>query len=296
MRPRALGTAYAVALAAALTFAFSPFGSGLENLTLDIRFGLLRTPQTLPLRSDVVVVGIDEGTLEKFREPLALWHPHLADLLTALAAASPSLIALDLVLPDKSYEFLIPGYDRPLLAALRHARDTGPLVLAQTVDEQGQLQKLFPPLLAMAGADAAGLALVRPDADGTVRRVAGALITGQAELPTLLGRMAHALGLKAGTGLVDYSVGGPFDYVSMPRTRSSETETSSSACSTAPRRRGARSFLPRPARPFSPRSPNATRRPPSVATRTATPSRTRSCATRRACRFRSASRPSSSAR
>lgn len=55
--------------------------------------------------------------------------------------------------------------------------------------------------------------------------------------------------------------------------------------------------LPAPApRPFSPRSPSATRPPPSAATRTATPSPTRSCATRRACRSPSASRPSSIAR
>ena len=78
--------------------------------------------------------------------------------------------------------------------------------------------------------------------------------------------------------------------------RSSRSAMSSSACSTAPRRRPASSSRPPPGRRSSPRFPSATRRPPSATTRTATRSPTRSCATPRACRSPSASRRSSSAR
>lgn len=207
--------AYPVIALLAIGIALSPLGEQAERHSLDVRFRLLRHLAPQNGAPDVVVVGIDEASFRTYREPLALWHPHLAELFRALAAAGPSLAAFDLVLPDKSYEFLIPGYDRPLLAALRALRQDTPVVLAQTLDERGQLRPLFAPLLAMAGADAAALALVRPDIDGTVRRASGTLNTHTSGLPTMLGRMAGALGHDAGEGFIDYAHGAAFDYLPM---------------------------------------------------------------------------------
>jgi CHASE2 domain-containing sensor protein len=167
---KTLGLVYCAVALVAVALAWSPFGEQAERGSLDLRFRLIRDYLAERDAADVVVVGIDEQSVGAYREPLALWHPHLAELLQALAAGAPRLVALDLVLPDKSYEFLIPGYDRPLLAALRTLRKNTPIVLAQTTDEEGRLRPLFAPLLAMAGADAAAIALVLPDDDGTVRR------------------------------------------------------------------------------------------------------------------------------
>ncbi|MFT5446599.1 MAG: adenylate cyclase, partial [Gammaproteobacteria bacterium] len=89
------------------------------------------------------------------------------------------------------------------------------VVLAQTTDEQGRLRPLFAPLLAMAGADAAALALVLPDDDGTVRRASGTLETTAGSLPTMLGRMANILERNVGEGFIDYSVGSAFNYLPM---------------------------------------------------------------------------------
>ncbi len=216
-RPRLMQLPFAYCAIALLAagIALSPLGEQAERYSLDLRFRLLRHVAPDRDAPEVVVVGIDEASFRAYREPLALWHPHLAALLRALAAAEPSLVALDLVLPDKSYEFLIRGYDRPLLAALRALRKSTPVVLAQTLDERGRLRPLFAPLLAMAGADAAALALVPVDADGTVRRANATLTTDASGLPTLLGRMAGALGLEAGAGFIDYARGPAFEYLPM---------------------------------------------------------------------------------
>jgi hypothetical protein len=42
-------------------------------------------------------------------------------------------VCLDIVLPDRRFDAIVPGYDRQLLAGILTARRTTPLVLALTV-------------------------------------------------------------------------------------------------------------------------------------------------------------------
>ena len=183
---------------------------------LDMQFRLLRAkfPQAAP---EVVVVGVDEATVAQFYEPLTLWHPHIAKFLQAMTQAVPSAVGIDLVLPDRSFDRVAPGYDKTLIRGIVEARRAFPLVLAQTIDPEGKPRPLHRPFVGAAGEGGTGYALLPVDTDGVVRRVDERLSEGGAAVPTLVGQMARRLGIVASAGFVDYARGAPFDYVPLNR-------------------------------------------------------------------------------
>jgi CHASE2 domain-containing sensor protein len=97
------------------------------------------------------------------------------------------------VLPDRSYDEIVPGYDRALLTGILVARRTAPVVLALTADPSGAQGKIHPPLVAAAGADGTGYALLSVDDDGIVRRFDERLSSGGGLVPTLAGQLARRL-------------------------------------------------------------------------------------------------------
>ena len=60
------------------------------------------------------------------KEPFALWHPYLGKFLQAMAAAKPAVVGLDIALPERSYQFLIPQYDQSLLQGLQKLKSQNP--------------------------------------------------------------------------------------------------------------------------------------------------------------------------
>jgi class 3 adenylate cyclase len=161
----------------------------------------------------VAIVGIDEKTFARFREPFALWHPHLGKFLRAMAVAQPSVVGLDVVLPDKSYQFLIPGYDQSLLAGLALLRGKVPVVLGRSLDDSGNYRELFPPYVSLAGQDNLASVAVCLDPDRAVRRHDNSACGQNLPMPTLAEKMAERLGIQASwRGHVDYAVGAPFEY------------------------------------------------------------------------------------
>ena len=208
---RAGGIFLSVLLAAALWL-----GGGwqaAELRLLDWQFSCLRALALKPAKSDVVVVGIDEATTQSLREPLALWHVHLGNFLQAAASAGASVIALDVVLPDRSYDAVLPGSDRALLGGIVLARRSAPVVLAVTVDPIGQTRPVLPAFLAAAGPDALGYALLPEDADGMLRRFDERIEYAGDAVPTLAGQMARRLGKPAAPGWIDYAMGAPMRYL-----------------------------------------------------------------------------------
>ena len=182
---------------------------------LDNQFRLLRNMAPAGVDIDVVVVGIDEASMDRYKEPMTLWHPYFAKFFNAMTAARTRAVAVDVVLPDKSYEFLTPGYDLKLLQAIRSMRGKVPLILAQTVDNKGGMRPLFAPIVSFAGKDSIGVPLVKPEVDGLVRQMYPSLDTNKVKLPTLTGRLAEQLGMPFQQGLIDYTVGEPLDYLSL---------------------------------------------------------------------------------
>lgn len=155
--------------------------------------------------SDVVLIALDESTLTTVPEPLALLHPHLGDALSALADAGARAVAIDLVLPERSFDQIAPGYDARLQHGILAMRQVGVVVLARTVDEAGRPRPIYPGFLAAAGDQGSGFALLQVDDDGVVRRFDEHLGLDDATVPTLVGVLARRLGAEAGRGLIDFS-------------------------------------------------------------------------------------------
>jgi CHASE2 domain-containing sensor protein len=121
--------------------------------------------------SSVVVVALDDGSLRSLRQPQALLHPQLGTFLLAMASSGAAAVALDLVLPDRSYDSIVPGYDLALLQGLAAMKRSGTLVLAQAVDGGGRARAIHAPFAAAAGPANIGLALLPLDDDGVVRSI-----------------------------------------------------------------------------------------------------------------------------
>ncbi len=168
-----------------------------------------------PTDGKVVIVGIDEETERRFDEPFALWHRHLGDGLAAIAHGNPKLVVLDIVLPERSYDGIVPGLDVALLRGLIAAKQQDRLVVGITLDSQGHPRPLHGLLLAAMGMDSLGLSYVVIDEDGIARRVRSR-DEGQAmPIPLLTDRVAQKLGLPVRRGVIDFAVGAPFDYIPM---------------------------------------------------------------------------------
>ena len=185
----------------------------IDRAVLDAELAALRAWWPRPVARDVVIVGIDQESIDRLPEPLALWHPHFSKFLQAAAAGGAAAIGLDVVLPERSYDAIVPGHDKALLLGIITARRAAPLVLSRTVDPDGRVRPVHGLFLAAAGNENVAYALLPVDADGVVRRFDERLdVTGDA-VPTLAGRLARALGATPRTGLIDYSRGREFEYV-----------------------------------------------------------------------------------
>jgi class 3 adenylate cyclase len=178
----------------------------------DAQVQLLRSLR--PVADDsVVLVGIDQATVDAIAAPLALWHRELGLALEALAAARPRLVALDIVLPERSFDALVPGLDRALLRGLVAVREAGGVVLALQPDAAGRLRTVHPPLLAAAGEAAAGAAVYRIEPDGVVRFVDPAVSTFVVAMARRLAAATPDTAADPAGGFIDYTRGAPFDYV-----------------------------------------------------------------------------------
>lgn len=217
-------------------FGFGLYASGalgwLDRAWLDWEFGVLRAHFQQPAQNDVVLIGIDEEFLRNAPEPLALMHRHFSGLFEAVAAGKPRLTGLDIVLPEKSFSFLVPvnepdvDFDRELARGLLKLGAVAPLVIGETWDNgRSHFRNIHPAFIAASGHwvskrgpegfDHRGSALVCPDADGIVRLYPGAACQPGGVTRTLVGQMA-ALMERGGDfeGFINYAVGGPFSYVS----------------------------------------------------------------------------------
>jgi CHASE2 domain-containing sensor protein len=166
-----------------------------------------------PARRDVVVVGIDEADVHQFPEPITLWHQHLGDFLRAVSAGHAAAVGLDVALPERSFDAIVPGYDQALMSGILTTRKSMPTVLAQTLDAHGNVREIDRKFRLVAGADGTGLALFPHDVDGVVRRFDERLAEDGASIPTLVGQLARGLGLKPQPGIIDFSVGADFNYL-----------------------------------------------------------------------------------
>jgi adenylate cyclase len=203
-----------IALVIAILHAFGVL-ERLDDSALDATQRLVRGLSPRAAIENVIIVGLDEGTERSFPEPFALWHRHLGELLTAIASGGPRLIALDIVLPERSYDELLPGLSIELVRGLIAAKRAGRLAMGVRIDSLGRPQPIDGILLAAAGQDTLGFAHVVIDRDGTARRLQSSPSGTRAGIPLLAERAALSLGLTLRNGIIDYACGKPFAYVPM---------------------------------------------------------------------------------
>lgn len=184
-----------------------------DQALYDLQTRWLRALAPSALPQDVVVIGLDEAAYESIPEPYALWHRHLGELFTGLAAARPAVVGVAAPMPVRSYDFLIKGVDAPLLDGVRKLRATTPLVLGQPMGVEHHLRPIAPELLAAAGNQALSSLVLCEDRDGTVRRINQRRCIDEDRNPSLAESMAKVLGREGSArGLIDYTAGRPIEY------------------------------------------------------------------------------------
>lgn len=196
-------------------FQWWPPAAVLDLKLLDLQFAVLRRIAPKPAAETPVLIAADEATLAAFPEPIALWHRYLGGIFSTLATVRPRAVGVDIELPQRSQDALVPGSDLALTRGLLALKQSTPLVIARNVDELGRVKPMYPPFLALAGQDGSGLATWLLDADDRVRRFDERQGVNGAAVPTLPGVMARRLGRDSAPGLIDFALGEPFMYVPM---------------------------------------------------------------------------------
>ena len=203
----------AIALAGFLV-SLTPLAEWADNRLLDLEWSLLRkfAPRAAP--DDIIVVGIDDASVRAIEAPPGLFHEPLGRALERIASAAPRAIALDMPLPERSYESFHAGLDRALFQGLAEARRRAPLVASLGIDPRTRgARPIHPPFLAVVGDQGLGIGLLGRDADGVTRRFSLAIPTEDGAFPTVEGRLCRNLSLRCGEGLIDYALGAPLKYV-----------------------------------------------------------------------------------
>jgi class 3 adenylate cyclase/CHASE2 domain-containing sensor protein len=191
----------------------SAVGARIDFALLDMTTHALRKHFPVAAGKEVVVVGIDETSVASYPEPLTLWHRHIGDFLRAVATGKGTAVGLDLVLPDHSYNQVLPGSDEALMMGILAAKKEIPVVLARTVEASGKQRAIFRKFQLVAGEEGTGLALFPRDADHVVRRFDERIGDNGAVVPTLVGQLSRKLGKDPAPGMIDFSRGSSFTYI-----------------------------------------------------------------------------------
>lgn len=208
---------YAIVVAFALVLGLLPNAheaplADAERMAFDEQMRILRNHYPRPVEPDVVVIGIDDETERRYTEPVALWHKHFAPVLHALAKAKPRAVGVDVVLPERSYDSIIPGSDLALMRGLLDLKRATKLVYVQTVDNERNILPIQANFRNIVTPAELGIDQQEQDPDGSSRRFVRRL--GDAgEVPTLVSQLLRGIGGRAQEGYIDYSLGAPLDYI-----------------------------------------------------------------------------------
>jgi adenylate cyclase len=155
----------------ALLLATTPLA---DNFNLYVYDFLLANTKANSIVDDVVVIGIDDKALERFDDPLVLWHKYLSKIIDGLADSGAKGIALDII-PSISLEKLAPELDRQLIRSIRMAQKKGtPVYLGFRAGKY----KVVPHRKFLFAATGLGFLNLYPDKDGKIRKQT-TLLTGE---------------------------------------------------------------------------------------------------------------------
>lgn len=186
-----------------------------DRIGFDWQMRALREVNPRPIPGDVVLVGIDEGTYEAYPEPFALWHRHFGTVLHALARAKPLAVGVDVTLPERSYNAIMPGSDMAIMRGILDAKRSTALVYVQTLSDRHGFVPIQDNLRNLLTPDDLGIDQQEIDPDLTMRRFHEPRTRDGSVVVTLAGRMLKRTGRSVREGYIDYSVGDPIGYVPM---------------------------------------------------------------------------------
>ncbi len=202
-----------------------------DRIWLDAQFAYARSAGALPSANDPVIVGIDQEFLDSVDEPLALSHRYLAELLNGLALAKPAVVAVDLVLPNKRFDKLVPvddpaqDYHRSLLQGVMNIASVLPLILAKAWNEpRGRFEEIqvdFRSVIELAKGNGTGMgsSMLCADADQRIREYPGTWCQPDGGLSLAAAVAAAAGNQQDWTGLINFGLGREFDYIPIDRVR-----------------------------------------------------------------------------
>jgi class 3 adenylate cyclase len=186
-----------------------------ERVAFDWQMRALRRIHPRPVPGDVVLIGIDEGTYAKYPEPFALWHRHFARVLHALARAGPEAVGVDITLPERSFDSIVPGSDLAIMRALIDLKRACVLVYVQTFSDRRTLVDIQPNFRNILLPENLGVDQQVFDPDLTSRRFGELRFQDATPVVTLAGRILRRTGRPVHEGFIDYSIGDPVQYIPM---------------------------------------------------------------------------------
>lgn len=191
----------------------APFAK-LQRFAFDYQMKLLREFYPRPAAVEPVLIGVDESTVAAFAEPHALWHFHLAQTLEALAHARPAAVGMDIVLPERSYENLLPGGQIALIRSLVLLKQHTNVSFVRTM-VGGKLAPVHPSYSRMLSEEDFGSDQAIHDPDLVARRFNELELDKNNAVRPMAGRIASGLGKPVGEGYIDYSRGDRVGYIPM---------------------------------------------------------------------------------
>ncbi len=114
----------------------------------------------------VIIIGIDDLTLKRFKDPLVLWHKYIAAVIRGAADAGAKGLAIDMVFAI-SLSDLAPNLDRELIQSLQYAKTKSmPVYLGFSAGKN----RLMPHEKFLFFSSGIGFLNLYPDRDGKIRR------------------------------------------------------------------------------------------------------------------------------
>jgi len=185
----------------------------MERLSFDLQMKFLRKVLPRPADVEPILIGIDESAEDSFDEPIAMWHKHFAKLLDALVVAKPALVGMDVQLPSRSFDHILPGLDYSFLSSLARIKQNVPFVVVHTFDRTGKVMPIHDTFHRVLDDEAFAFDKVLEDGDRYARRFNEIETVGVGSLATFSGHIARLLGKKVEAGYIDFSIGDVFNYV-----------------------------------------------------------------------------------
>lgn len=162
----------------------------LDYVNYAIQDRLLDNSPPSKVGGNVIIIGIDDQSLDAFPEPLVIWHKYLAGVIDGARIGGAKAIGIDMI-PGISLDWLDRKHDKSLFKALRTAGAQGiPAILGFDSGKNG----LLPKQKFMMASSGLGYLNFWPDRDGVVRDYRLFNIGKADQLPPLAGAMLQQVG------------------------------------------------------------------------------------------------------